>query len=120
MNRQLTPREEDVMQILWKLKKAFVKEIIEEMPSPAPPYNTISSVVRKLEAEGLVGFQAFGKTHQYYPILKRSAYRTRILKKIVSEYFSNSPESLLSHFVLEEQIDVDELEQLVKALKKKQ
>lgn len=119
MKRILTQREEAVMQILWRLKKAFVNDILEELPTPKPPYNTISSVVRKLVAEGLVGFQAYGNTHQYFPILKKHVYRRRVLGKIIREYFSDSPQALLSHFAEEQRMDVEELEALIKELKKK-
>ncbi len=109
MKRILTPREEEVMQVLWRLKRAFVKEILDQLPPPTPPYNTISSIVRKLEKEGMLGHKAFGKTYQYFPILKKSTYRSRVLKKLLNEYFQNSPQSLLSHFVKDEKVDVDEL-----------
>jgi len=113
MERILTPREEEVMQILWRLKKAFVKDILDELPIPKPPYNTVSSVVRKLEAEGLVGHRTFGNTHEYYPILKKSKYGQNMLGRMVSNYFSGSPESLLSHFVREEKIDPAVLKDLL-------
>ncbi len=106
------------MQILWRLKKAFVKDILQDLPGPKTPYNTISSVVRKLESEGMVGFKAFGNTHQYFPILKKSTYRRRVLAKIIREYFSNSPQTLLSHFIEEQELDYEELEALLKELKK--
>ena len=120
MKRILTYREEEIMQILWRLKKAFVREIIEELPDPKPPYNTISSVVRKLESEGLVGFHAYGKTHQYYPILQKSKYRRMIVGRMIHNYFSGSPESLLSHFVKEEEIDAEHLKKLLEQIKEEE
>ena len=69
---KLTHKEEEIMRILWDLKKGFVKDILEKMSEPKPPYNTISSTVRKLESMGYVGHEAFGKTHRYFPILKNS------------------------------------------------
>ena len=118
MKRILTPREEEVMQILWQLKKAFVKEILEQFKDPKPPYNTISSVVRKLESEGMVGFQAFGNTHQYFPILKKAAYRRFVLIKLIRDYFSDSPQTLLSHFAEEQNMDYEELQSIIDGLKK--
>lgn len=120
MKRTLTPREEEVMQILWHLKHAFVKEILAEIPEPKPPYNTVSSVVRKLESEGLISHEAFGNTHRYHPILKKSAYRRKMFGKLVSDYFSDSPVDLLSHFVKEEKIDVEELKDLLDKLKEEE
>ncbi len=116
MKRTLTPREEEIMQILWRLKAAFVKNILEEIPEPKPPYNTVSSIVRKLEREGMVGHEAYGNTHRYFPILKKSAYRRKMFGKLISDYFSNSPVDLLSHFVKEEKIDIEDLKALLNDL----
>lgn len=118
MNR-LTHREEAVMQILWRLGKAFVKEIVSEMPDPKPPYNTVSSIVRKLEDQGLVGYDAFGKTHRYYPILKKEDYRKSSFQRFVDNYFGGSPEQVLSYFVKEEQLDASELGELLERIKEK-
>ena len=69
--KQLTKAEEEVMQYLWKLEKAFVKEILEQMPEPKPAYNTVSTIVRILEQKGFLGFEAFGKSHRYYPLITK-------------------------------------------------
>jgi len=111
--QKLTHREEEVMRILWKLKKAFVKDIIEEMDAPKPPYNTISSVVRKLETAGHVGYEAFGKTHRYYPILEKDNYRKASFSNLLSNYFGGSAAQLLSYFVQEEQLTPDEIKELL-------
>lgn len=107
------------MQILWRLGKAFVKEIVSEMPDPKPPYNTVSSIVRKLEDQGLVGYDAFGKTHRYYPILKKEDYRKSSFQRFVDNYFGGSPEQVLSYFVKEEQLDASELGELLERIKEK-
>ena len=106
------------MRILWKLKKAFVREIIEQMPHPHPPYNTVSSIVRKLEKEGHIGYEAFGKSHRYYPLLEMTAYRKWSLKNLLSHYFNNDPKILLSQFVQEEDLSPEEIRALVDKLKK--
>lgn len=116
----LLPKEEQVMQILWRLEKAFVKEILEEMDEPRPPITTLSSLVRKLEDKGLVGHESFGKAHRYYPILKKSEYRKRSFKKLMQQYFEGSPEELLSFFVKEEDMEVDDLNELLEKIKKKE
>ena len=72
---RLNEKEEQIMQVLWRMERAFVKEILAELPEPKPPITTVSSIVRKLEGEGLIGHEAFGKTHRYYPIVKKSEYR---------------------------------------------
>ena len=117
--KQLTHKEERIMQILWRLGKAFVKEIIEELGADAPPYNTVSSIVRKLEKEGIVGYEAFGKTHRYFPILKKEQYRKSSFEQFINSYFNGSPENVLSFFVEQEKINPDELNELLNQLKNK-
>jgi len=114
---RLTHKEEEVMQILWSLKKGFVKEILERMSEPKPPYNTVSSIVRKLETMNLVGHEAFGKTHRYYPILKKENYRKQSFQVFMRNYFGGSPSQLLSYFVKEEKLSPSEINQLLTELK---
>ena len=107
------------MQILWRLQKAFVKEIRAEMAEPKPPVTTLSSLVRKLDQEGIIGHESFGKTHRYFPVLKKEDYRKKSMKKLLTNYFSGKPEQLLSYFVNEERIDVNELSDLLEQIKKR-
>ncbi|ALL05714.1 hypothetical protein AQ505_09550 [Pedobacter sp. PACM 27299] len=110
---ELTRNEERVMLILWKLKKGFVKDIIEALPDdPKPPYNTISSVVRLLEKNKYVGFKAYGKTHEYFPLISKLEYRKLFFKKMVAGYFDNSLESLLSYIVKEEQLSDSDISKI--------
>ena len=104
------------MQALWKLKQAFVKDIIEQLPDePKPPYNTVSSVVRILERKGFVGFKAYGKTYEYFPLISKAQYRAGSLKRMLARYFDNSPAALVSYMV-EETLNPKELQQLRKLL----
>lgn len=114
---RLTHKEEEIMQILWSLREGFIKEIIEKMSSPKPPYNTVSSIVRKLESMGLVGHDAFGKTHRYYPILQKENYRKQSFQVFMRNYFGGSPTQLLSYFVKEEKLSTTEIDQLLNELK---
>ncbi len=116
MKERLNHNEEEIMQILWRLERAFVKEIIAEMKDPKP-YNTVSSIIRKLEAAGIVGYEAFGKTHRYFPILQKETYRKTSFQQFVNNYFGGSPQQLLSYFVEEENVQVDELNALLDQLK---
>jgi predicted transcriptional regulator len=116
--KELTKAEEEVMQVLWKLEKAFVKEILAEFKEPKPAYNTISTIVRILEKKGFIEFNAFGKSHQYFPKVSKEEYRTAISKSLVSKYFDGSVENLVSFFAKKEEIDVTELDRILKSLKK--
>lgn len=116
--KELTKAEEQVMQHLWKLEKAFVKEIIAEMPEPKPAYNTVSTIIRILETKGFVGHDAYGKTHQYYPLIGKDEYRSFYLKSMVTNYFGGSFQKLVSFFARDNNMDVQELEELLKHTRK--
>lgn len=115
---KLTNREEEIMQIIWNLGSAFPKEIMEYLSKPIPPYNTILSMVRKLEANGWLAFRKFGKSHQYYPLVEKKDYSKSLFSKLYNEYLGGSKEMLMSYFMKEDNVDIAELEQLVKELKK--
>jgi BlaI family transcriptional regulator, penicillinase repressor len=116
--RRLNEKEEEIMTILWRLEKAFVNDILSEMPEEdRPPYNTVSSLVRKLVSEGLIGYTAFGKTHQYHAILKKDDYRSNAFQRMMDNYFGGSPSALLSYFVKEEKMDTTEINALLEKIK---
>ncbi|MFT6167111.1 MAG: putative transcriptional regulator [Vicingaceae bacterium] len=116
--QELTKAEEQVMHVLWKVKKAFVKELLTEMEEPKPAYNTVSTIIRILEKKGFVGFTAYGKTHQYYPLISKEVYKTDLSKSLISKYFEGSFENMVSFFAKKEEIDLNELDDIIKALKK--
>ncbi|MDN5205551.1 BlaI/MecI/CopY family transcriptional regulator [Fulvivirgaceae bacterium BMA10] len=109
---ELTKTEERVMQILWKLKRAFVKDVIEQLPDPKPPYNTISSVIRLLEQKGFIDHKAYGKTYEYFPIVSKLAYKKFAFKNFLQNYFEDSYENVVSYIVQEEDIDEDQIQKL--------
>jgi len=110
---ELTRTEERVMQIIWKLKTCFVKDIIEALPDdPKPPYNTISSVVRLLESKGFLGYKAYGKTYEYFPAITKAEYRKATFKKVLSGYFDDSVESLFSFMVKEKQMSDEDIKKI--------
>jgi predicted transcriptional regulator len=110
--KELTKAEEQVMQILWQLKEAIVKDIIEEMPEPKPAYNTVSTVVRVLEGKGFIDHKAYGNSHVYYPLISDAEYKKFTFDKMMKNYFSNSYQSLVSFIVDEKNISVKELDEL--------
>jgi BlaI family penicillinase repressor len=111
--QKLTNKEEEILHILWKLEKAFVKEILAEITDDKPHYNTLSTIVRNLEDKGYVGYTAYGKTHQYYPIIKKEDYRKRFFNTAIDNYFNSSYKNVVSFFAKEEKISVDELKEII-------
>ncbi|MTB52041.1 BlaI/MecI/CopY family transcriptional regulator [Lewinella sp. W8] len=118
--QKLAPREEEIMLILWRLEKAFVKEIVEEFPEPKPHYNSISTMVRILEDKGFVGHRAFGRTHQYYPIITQDAYTNLEVEDVVGKYFDSSFSKMISHFAKKEKVSSGELEEILRMIKKRE
>jgi len=112
----LTKLEEQVMQILWELEEAFVKEIIEHFAKPKPAYNTVSTIIRILEKKNFVSHNSFGKTHQYYPLVKKDDYKQKSLKKMIDGYFNNSYKSLVSFFSKDENLSIEEMEEIKKMI----
>jgi BlaI family penicillinase repressor len=114
--KELTKAEDQIMQILWKLEKAFVKDIVEQMPSPKPAYNTVSTITRILEKKGFVGYKAYGKTHEYFPLVSKDKYTKFYLNNLVGGYFNGSIQSLVSFFASENKMDATDIDQLLKKL----
>jgi len=115
---KLTNKEEELMKILWKLEKAFVKEMASHMPNPKPHYNTLSSVIRKLEDKGFVAHEAFGNTHRYFPIVKKVDYRKKYMSSAIESYFENSYKNVVSFFAKNEKISVEELKEVIEQIEK--
>ena len=116
---QLTKTEEKVMQILWKLKKAFVKDIIEEISDPKPPYNTISSVVRILKDKGFVDFKAYGKSYQYFPKVSKLQYKKFTFSQMLRNYFDGSYQTMVSYIVDQEKISDSEISEIKRIIEDK-
>lgn len=129
--RELTKAEEEIMRVLWQLKKGFVKDVLAELPgvvrdtdneseAPAKPaYNTVSTIIRILEKKGLVGYTAYGKTHEYYPLITEEEYRRFQTEQLMSNYFDNSLKKLVSFFVSEKNISLSEADEIINLLNKK-
>lgn len=107
------------MQSLWKLEKGFVKEILEELPGSAH-YNTVSTIVRNLEEKGYINHKAFGKTHQYFPVVSKEEYTRGFMNLATKKYFNNSYKSMVSFFAKEEKISAEELRDILKIIEKEQ
>ena len=114
--KELTKAEEQVMQILWALGEGMVKDIIEKMPDPKPAYNTVSTVVRVLEGKGFINHKAYGNSHVYFAAIPEADYKKFTFDKMMSGYFSNSYQSLVSFLVKEKKIGSKELNELTKLI----
>ena len=107
------------MKVLWRLEKAFVKEILAEVEGEKPHYNTMSTIVRNLEDKKYVAHQAYGNTHRYYPVVSKEEYRKRFINSTIVDYYDNSYKSLVSFFAKEEKISVEELKEIIALIEKK-
>jgi len=113
---KLAAKEEEIMQILWEIEKGLVSDIITRLPDPKPPHSTISSVVRRLERKGFVGYKAYGKTHEYFPLVSKGDYKKRTFRELLHNYFDNSFGKVVSFIAKEEKLskeDIKELEKLI-------
>lgn len=116
---KLTNKEEEVMKILWRLEKGFVKDILNELPPPKPHYNTMSTIVRNLVDKGYVDYEAYGNTHQYRPKIDKESYRKAFINDSMVEFFDDSYAGLVSFFAKEEKISADELRDIIKLIEGK-
>lgn len=115
--QKLAKREEQIMQAVWQLENAFIKEIINEMPDPKPHYNTIATMVKILEDKGFLAHETIGNIFRYYPVITKDQYQRQTMKDIVSQYFDNSYPNMLMFFAKEQKISDDELNEIVNLIK---
>lgn len=111
--KHLTNREEEIMELFWEKGALFVKEIIKMLAEPKPHYNTISTIVRMLEDKGFVDHEQFGNTYRYFAVISREEFSKNTMKKMVTKYFNQSYASVVSMFVKEEKITLEEIQELI-------
>ena len=116
---KLTNKEEEIMRVLCKLEKAFVKEILAELPDESLHYNTVSTMVRNLEEKNFVAHNAFGKTHQYFPVITKEEYRKQFMNMATNRFFDSSYKNVVSFFAKEEKISAKELREILEIIEKK-
>jgi BlaI family transcriptional regulator, penicillinase repressor len=112
----LTKAEEKIMQILWKIEKGFIKDILDEFEEPKPPYNTVSTIVRVLVKKEIVSFNKFGNTYEYFPLMTKEDYRNSQMNKLVSNYFNNSFKKVVNFFSENEDLSINEVDEVMKML----
>ena len=112
----LTKAEEEVMHIVWQLDRCLVRDIMDKLGNPEIPHSTVSSVVRILEKKGFVDHKAYGKTHEYFPIVTKEEYAQHGVSSLVEKYFGGSPKQLVSFLVQRENMNLKELNEIMKLL----
>lgn len=117
--KELTKAEEQVMQYLWDMEKGFLKDIVEAFPDPRPAYTTISTVIRVLVKKGFIGYNTFGKTHEYYPSVSRKEYFRKHVNHLITDHFGGSIVDFASFFTGEGEVDLTELEEIKRLIDEK-
>lgn len=118
--KELTKAEEQIMQILWQLEQGFVKDILEKFPEndKKPKYTTVATVMKVLEKKGFVSYKVYGNTYQYYPLVTQENYSNFTVNKVVKNYFDGSLKRLVSFFVKKNEVDMQELDEIMKLIEK--
>jgi len=119
MMQELTKREDQIMQIVWRLKKAFIRDIVDALPEPKPHYNTVATLVKILVKKGVLQSEKIGNTHQYTATVDFEDYRDNSLTGIKEKFFNNSFSKMLSHFAKKENFSEEEVEELYEIIKSK-
>ncbi len=112
----LTKAEEKIMKLLWELEKGFVKDIIEKIPDPKPPYNSVSTIIRVLVKKEIVGFNKYGGTYEYYPLISKEEYRQGQLGSLVKGYFNNSLSQVVNFFSENKNVKIEDVDEAIKML----
>ena len=118
--QQLTKAEEQVMRVLWELDNAFLREIVDAMPKPKPHQNTVATILKILVEKGFVAIEVFGRQHRYSALIAKEDYSGKRMKQLAKNYFEGSFKNVVSFLVKENNISVEELENLLKQIKKQQ
>jgi BlaI family transcriptional regulator, penicillinase repressor len=116
--KTLTKAEEQVMQVIWKIKEGFIRDVMEAIPVPKPHQNTVATILKILTDKEFVGVKIFGRQHQYYPLISKDAYSKAFMKNLVKTYFGGSFSEAVSFMVKENTISLEDLETLLQQLKK--
>ncbi|NDV46146.1 BlaI/MecI/CopY family transcriptional regulator [Paludibacter sp. 221] len=115
---KLTYQEEELMLIIWEQGKGFIKDFLQKMEEPPPPYTTVASVVKNLEKKGYVTSKRYGNTYEYSPIVDENDYKSKFMSNVVRNYFENSYKEMVSFFVQKQKISTEELQEIIKLIEK--
>ena len=115
-SQELTPAELEIMQILWMMGKGFVNDVIEHLSEPKPAYNTVSTVLRVLEKKGFVSYTAYGKSHEYYPLVDRDSYTSTFMTSVLDRFFGGSASRMMSFLSSNEALSLEETNEIIEML----
>ncbi len=114
--QKLGKREEQIMQVVWQLGQAFIKDIIDALPEPKPHYNTVATMAKILKEKGFLADEKLGNTYRYTPRVTLEAYRQQDVANIKQKYFGNSFSKMLTYFAREEKLSDEEVDELVRLI----
>ncbi|MDD2513298.1 MAG: BlaI/MecI/CopY family transcriptional regulator [Proteiniphilum sp.] len=117
---RLTPQEEHVMLQIWQLNECAIKDVVEKLEEPKPPYTTVASIFNKLEQKGYLTKWRFGNVKVFKPLISESAYKRHFLSGVVQSYFDNSYKELVSFFAKEQKITREDLTEIIRLIEKGQ
>ncbi|WKS95816.1 BlaI/MecI/CopY family transcriptional regulator [Riemerella columbina] len=115
--KQLTKAEDQVMRYLWKIKKGFLKDILELYDEPKPHSNTVSTILKVLTEKGFVDYEVYGRQHEYYPLISQKDYSERTFSGLIQNYFGGSYKDAVSFLIEENKMSIQDLELLLNELK---
>jgi predicted transcriptional regulator len=118
MNK-LTHQEEELMRLVWQQGQGFIKDFMDLMEEPKPPYTTVASIVKNLERKGYVKGKRYGNTYEYTAIIPENEYKSHFLSNVVENYFENSYKELVSFFAEKQKISAEELQEIIRLIEKK-
>lgn len=116
---KLSQQEEEAMQAVWKNGGGFIKEFLDYLPEPRPPYTTLASTIKNLEKKAYLKGEKIGNTYRYQPLIEEENYKKKFMHGFVREYFSNSYKELVAFFASEEQISAQELQEIIDMIENK-
>ena len=117
--KELTKAEEKIMQMLWKLERAFTREILDEFETDPPSYTTVATVFTVLEQKGFVAHKMLGNSKQFYPLISKEKYSDFAMSNVMGKYFEGSLSRLVSFFADRKKLDLNELDEIIKILEDK-
>lgn len=115
---KLTFQEEEIMLIIWQQKEGVIKDFLNAMGEPCPPYTTVASIVKNLEKKGFVVSKKYGNTYVYSPAVDENEYKNRFLSGVVRDYFANSYKEMVTFFAKKQKISAEELQEIIHLIEK--